>query len=750
MTELGFARERPAPVGAMGEHQEVPATWYRSLFHDSRVGQVLVDLQAGTVLEINDAARDVLGSSQCASGGGDPLALFGGDVNEWLAGLEPLAGTRGGRFCGEIDVDGTTKRAIELHSTEVKVDGRSVRHWIIHDITGRLEREESAEERIRELTYHLSELGDAKRRYEDQAADYAQISEELALARDRAEENEKRYRTLAENSPVGIWHLGPDGNLLYMNAALRELICGDSGLTHDACHAMLAKAGAASMAEAQASWNEGIAAGCEVEFVGPGHQSARHIAISGAPVVAPDGSVGSVLATVTDITDRKKAEETIRRMANNDALTGLANRNLFHDRLTEAIANARRTERLVALMFLDLDNFKDVNDTFGHPTGDALLKVVAERLGNVVTRQTDTLARLGGDEFAIVFTNLPSIDPVNILAGRILQSFTEPITAEGSLVKTGVSIGISLFPYDDDDPDQLIRKADLALYQAKAQGRNAYYLYDEVMHTKVTEQTALENDLRVALVRGELELHYQPQMSLKDDRVIGAEALLRWDHPSRGPVSPQHFVPIAEKSGLIAQLGEWVLRRACEQGKAWQDAGLPPHLMAVNISTVQLEGDLYGLVSSVLAETGFDPSFLELEVTESMMVERPDDVVGLLERLHRLGVKIAIDDFGTGYSSLARLKRFPVNKLKIDRSFIQDLDRDLDFAAITEAVIRLGHSLNLKVIAEGVETQAHVSHLIHKGCDEAQGYFYSRPLPADAFEAWLKGHACDEGPKRAV
>ncbi len=741
MTEQCLAEGPLAPWCPLGAGAGRQCALYRSLFLGSGVAQLLVDPDDRIALVANDAALGLFGCAGRDLTGCDLRELFGLTVNEWLTPQEP-PDARGRQFFGELDVHGVT-RSFELYTTELQAGGRSIQHWILHDITTRRENEQAAEEKTRELAYHLTELGDAKRRYEEQACSYAELMEELARARDEAEENEKRYRTLAENSPVGIWHLAADGSLLYMNSALRTLVSAAADLTDDACHAALSGCAAEAMADVRSIWDGGVGAGCEIDFADPAGDGVRHIAIYGAPVMGHDGAVGSVLATVTDITDQRKAEETIRQMAHHDALTGLANRNLFHERLTEAIANSARIDRLVALMFIDLDNFKEVNDTFGHPTGDALLQVVAKRLGTVV-RQTDTLARLGGDEFGIVFTNLKSVDPVNILARRIVESFAEPVTADGSLVKTGVSIGVSLFPHDDKDPDQLIRKADLALYQAKAKGRNCFYLYDEMMHTKVTEQTVMENDLRVALVRDEFELYFQPQVSLIDEQVLGVEALVRWNHPSRGQVSPLHFIPIAEKSGLIGPLGQWILRSACVQGQAWRDAGLPPLLVAVNISVSQLKAGLYDEVVAVLDESGFDPNHLELELTEGMMIERADEVVGILERLAGLGVKIAVDDFGTGYSSLARLKRFPVNKLKIDRSFVQNLEDDPDFTAITEAVIRIGHSLNLSVIAEGVETSAQVAHLVDKGCDEAQGYLYSPPLPAGAFESWLRARISGE------
>ena len=406
---------------------------------------------------------------------------------------------------------------------------------------------------------------------------------------------------------------------------------------------------------------------------------------------------------------------------------------------------ARRTDRHVALMLLDLDNFKSINDNFGHPVGDDLLMEIA-RLLTDATRDIDTVARLGGDEFAIIAPNLESTMTVDTIAVRIIQQLSRPMTLKGCLLNTGASIGISVCPRDDIDAEALIRMADQALYAAKTEGRGAYHYYDKAMHSAAMAQKRLEDDLRLALVREEFELYYQPQLRITGDRILGAEALVRWRHPARGLLAPGEFIPIAESSALIVELGEWVLRQSCKQNKVWQDTGMSPFRVAVNISARQFQSDdLAATVESVLEETGLDPQWLEIEITEGMMITDTETAATKLERIDDLGVQIAIDDFGTGYSSLAYLKSFPVKRLKVDQSFVRDLSTDADDAAIAEAVIRLGHSLNLEVLAEGVETQGHVDFPREKGCDGLQGFHFSRPLPQHEFVDWVRGGGVLDG-----
>ena len=446
---------------------------------------------------------------------------------------------------------------------------------------------------------------------------------------------------------------------------------------------------------------------------------------------------GGIVGIWTDITEGKKAEETIRDLALNDPLTGLANRNRFHQCLKEAIASAKRLDTHVALLFLDLDGFKRVNDEIGHPGGDALLKQVARRF-TAPTRETDTVARLGGDEFAIIMTNTTGADASSLLAKRILDGMARPFSVNGQDVMSGTSIGISIYPDDDTEVDGLIRKADLALYQAKNLGRGTFQLYDEEMHSVVRRAREIETELRGALARNELVLHYQPQLDIAGSKVTGAEALVRWRHPDRGLLAPAEFIDVAEASGLIVQIGDWVLGEACAQSRRWSAAGLPALRIAVNISARQFRSDdLVETVRRVLNDTGVEPGLIELEITESMIMHDIEQTSERLARLTDLGLEIAIDDFGTGYSSLAYLKQFPVQRLKIDKSFVAMLEAESDDAAIVEAIIRLGHSLRLKITAEGVETSQQLATLRALGCDEVQGYYFAKPMPANEFSDWL-------------
>ena len=448
-----------------------------------------------------------------------------------------------------------------------------------------------------------------------------------------------------------------------------------------------------------------------------------------------------MVVTIRDMSERKQTEAEIQRIAMEDALTGLPNRAQFRTRLDEAIEQAKRTNRLVGLMVLDLDDFKNVNDTIGHPAGDELLKQVSQRLVGAV-RKTDTIARLGGDEFAAIVTNAAEPDGIFQLAQRIVRRISEPYQlADGKEVRSGTSIGMTIYPHDDGDHDQLLRHADLALYRAKENGRGTVQLYDEPMNAEVQERRALEEDLRHALDRDELYVCYQPQLDMRSGQIIGAEALMRWKHRELGEISPGRFIPIAESSGLIVELSGWLLRSVCGQNKRWQEEGMDPVRVSANLSAVDFkQQDLDRLVAAALETTGLDARWLELEITESMAMAGGDDTKRILDSLKQLGVHLAIDDFGTGFSSLNRLKHFPVDRLKIDQSFVRDMTTDRSDAAISAAVIRLGHTLNLRVIAEGVEAVDQINALAEQGCDEMQGYFLSPPLQADKFAQFMADH----------
>ncbi len=449
------------------------------------------------------------------------------------------------------------------------------------------------------------------------------------------------------------------------------------------------------------------------------------------------GNIIGIEGTTRDITERKQTEQHLRYLANYDALTKLPNRTLFRDRLEHAMAHARRYHHLVVLMFLDVDRFKAINDSLGHLVGDQLLQAASERLRSCA-REGDTVARLGGDEFTIVMEGVSEVVDADIAAKKVVEAMSKPFVLEGHDVYVTASIGVTIYPSDSDDIDSLIRNADTAMYRAKRAGRNNYQFYTEDMNTRAIENLLLQNNLRQALERKEFLLYYQPQINLQTGDMIGMEALIRWQHPELGLLSPKQFISIAEETGLIIPIGEWVLRTVCLQIKKWEADGLPPYRVSVNLSACQFrQKNLVEKITSIVTETAVDPKYIELELTEGVLVDDEESAIDVLHQLNKMGMQISIDDFGTGYSSLSYLKRFPLNTLKIDQSFIRDILTDPDGAAITEAIIALGHSLRLKVIAEGVESQEQLSFLAPRGCDEVQGFYFSEPLPAHVIVDWM-------------
>jgi len=446
------------------------------------------------------------------------------------------------------------------------------------------------------------------------------------------------------------------------------------------------------------------------------------------------------IAMFSDITERKRAEADIQLLAYQDTLTGLANRFSLSARLQQSVADARRNTQQLAVVFLDLDRFKHINDSLGHAVGDALLRQVAQRLRSAV-READTVARLGGDEFVVVLQSINGSNDAAHVAAKLLRQLSAPYVVQGTELHTTPSIGISLFPDDSNNPDALMRNADTAMYHAKAAGRARFQFYTEEMNRAATERLDLERKLRGALKRDEFELWYQPQFASGDGGLTGMEALIRWRHPEDGLIPPVRFVPIAEETGIILDIGNWVLGEACRQARRWLDEGLPPLRMSVNLSVRQLrDATLVDTVTRALADSGLDPSLLELEITESSVMERPDEAIALLQHLKDLGLQLAIDDFGTGHSSLSYLKLFPLNHLKIDRSFVSDIEHDANDAMIVAAAVSLAHNLGLTVIAEGVETAIQVERLRELGCDELQGYHFSRPLPVAEAGDYIRAH----------
>jgi diguanylate cyclase (GGDEF)-like protein/PAS domain S-box-containing protein len=461
------------------------------------------------------------------------------------------------------------------------------------------------------------------------------------------------------------------------------------------------------------------------------------------------GTKEVIQGIVRDITDSKRAAEQIAFMAYHDPLTNLSNRHLLKDRLQQTLASAKQYNRIVAILFLDLDNFKRINDTLGHDQGDKLLQKVAARLqayirnsdsiARLEVEQGDTtIARLGGDEFTILLTEIKHIKDAAKVAQRILDLFNEPFAVESHEVFITTSIGISVYPDDGETVDTLLKHADTAMYHAKGQGRNNYQFYRDSMNITTLERLDLENKLRKALDKKEFVLHYQPQLDTRTKKIIAVEALIRWMHPDKGMMLPMTFIPAAEETGLIIPIGEWILRTACKQNKAWQHAGLPPIRITVNISSVQFsQKNFVKMVDKVLRESSLDPQYLELELTESILMQTTDTAVTTLKELKSLGIRLSIDDFGTGYCSLNYLKSFPIDTLKIDQSFVRDLSISQEDKAIIHAIIALGHSLNLLVIAEGVETMQQLEYLSEKESDAVQGFLFCKPLPNDAFKEFF-------------
>ena len=447
-----------------------------------------------------------------------------------------------------------------------------------------------------------------------------------------------------------------------------------------------------------------------------------------------NGGVGHYVGVFSDITDIKRSQERLDFLAHHDLLTTLPNRLLFNHRLNHSIALAQRNHRQLAVVFIDLDHFKNVNDTLGHDLGDELLKKVSADL-NVHVRKSDTLARIGGDEFILLLDDIEAPRYAGAIAEKFLELLRRTFMISGHEIIVSASIGVSFFPTDGQDVSTLVKNADTAMYYAKTHGRNSYHFYESAMSEYAQERVRLESLLRRSIERGELSVHYQPQVNLVTGRLMGAEALVRWNNPELGSVSPVRFIPIAEDIGYICALGEWVLRTACLQVKEWEKVGFTLPCISVNLSVKQLEhGDIVDIVRRVLEETGLSSLRLELEVTESAIMKN-EHALDLLDGLRAIGVELAVDDFGTGYSSLSYLRRLPIQKLKIDRSFITDVTAEPSREAIVRAIIALANALGLHTIAEGIETEAEAQFLIREGCQQAQGFLYSRPLPPEEFFA---------------
>jgi diguanylate cyclase (GGDEF)-like protein/PAS domain S-box-containing protein len=560
-------------------------------------------------------------------------------------------------------------------------------------------------------------------------------------ARQQAED---KYRAIFEDAVIGIFQTTPDSRPLSVNRAFAKMHGYDSPEQYLAEVSNVARqlfVDPNRMVELRRELDaSGIVHGAEAE-VRQRDGTIKFMLVSVRAVRDAGGNCVHYEGTTEDITSHKLAENRVQYLAFYDDLTGLPNRTLLKDRLSKALAAARRQGDKVALLFLDLDRFKDINDSLGHSVGDLLLQEVAKRL-KAWGREQDTVSRLAGDEFLITLTHVKDVADAAVAAERLMDTMTAEFVIEGHSLSVGCCLGISIFPEHGTDSETLIKNADAAMYVAKADGRSNFRFFTEEMNTQVVERLTLESSLRLALGKKELFLMYQPQMDIATGRITGLEALLRWQHPELGLVPPDKFIRIAENCGLILPIGEWVLRTACSQARKWQDEGIPSVTVAVNVSAVQFRQEGFcELVRKVLRETGLPPQYLELELTESLLLANADLMLSVIKELKAMGLTLAIDDFGTGYSSFSYLRQFHVSKLKIDRSFIRDVAANPDDAAITTAIISMARSLHLKVIAEGVEDEAQMSFLRAHQCDEIQGYYFSKPLAVDKIAEKLRGNS---------
>jgi len=567
--------------------------------------------------------------------------------------------------------------------------------------------------------------------------------DEIKAARAALKNSEARQRlaaTVVDNTMEGVVVTDAHSRILSANAAVTRLL----GYTEEELLGQtprVFKSGRHDKAFYEAMWSTLRQTG---HWQGEiwnrrknGEVFPEHMSLSA--VRDPAGQVTHYVCMFTDISEEKVQQQRLEFLAHNDALTGLSNRAWFGHQLELVVQEARVSGEHVAVLLLNLDRFKDVNDSYGHATGDEVLKHIARRVQSAL-RPGDVLGRLAGDELAVVARHLRHSDGAAAVARHLITAVAEPWRSpDGFEVVAGVSVGICMYPEHANTPELLLQGAHAAVYGAKARGRGAWCFFHEAMTQAARERLALESRLRNALAQGHLQMYYQPQVQIATGRIVGAEALVRWIDPEEGLISPARFIPVAETSGVIGPLGEWVLNEVCRQGQQWRLEGLPDLTLAVNVSPRQFHlTDLAGCASGALAESGFPPELLELEITETALAERTEEARQVLMRLRALGLRIAVDDFGTGYSSLAQLKRFPIDVLKIDQGFISDIPQSEDDMAISAAIIAMGHSMGLSVLAEGVETAGQLAFLQERGCDAYQGYLCSRPVTADAFAALLR------------
>lgn len=556
------------------------------------------------------------------------------------------------------------------------------------------------------------------------------VSPVMPFLEEGASPDKLPFRSMVERFEGLIYLCSSDFRIEFMNDQLIRKIGRDA--TGELCYQALHKRETVCPGCAGAKVFKGESIRWEVRDP----KSNRWYSVVSTPVPRPGGTT-SQQTIIEDITERKVLEERITHQAYHDILTGLPNRMLFMEHLNRALLQARREESRLALLFLDLDHFKYVNDTLGHTAGDLLLKETAGRLKACI-REYDTVARIGGDEFVILLSRISHGEDASRIAEKILSLFRKPPMIDGREFPVTASIGISVFPDDSEYGETLMKNADIAMYHAKERGRNNFQFFDPGMNIRSIERMILENSLRRTLERGDLVVYYQPQLDTVTRRIIGSEALVRWRHPEAGLLDPLHFIPLAVETGLIIPIDEWVLRTACAQNKAWQEAGYEPVCITVNLSERQFrQPDFPEIVAHVLRDTGLDAEFLEIEISETTAMDNVENTLSLLQKLTDLGIRCSLDDFGTASSSVRFLKRSPFNSLKIDQSIIKGLTTNPDDQAVASAIIAMAHNLELTVVAEGVETEEHLSFLLFSRCDAVQGYLFSKPLPAEKFQNLL-------------
>jgi len=546
------------------------------------------------------------------------------------------------------------------------------------------------------------------------------------------------YRIITEHASDFIAVVDPQGKLTYVSPSHQTLLGHDlEELKHKTMFDLVPEEDRLPVEEALRKANlEKKPFQTEFRLL-TGEGSWIHTETKCSPIPGNDGKIRGIALAMRDITERKKSEQMIYHMAFHDALTDLPNRRLFMDRMRKETSRAKRLGSRLAVLFLDLDRFKLINDSFGHEAGDLLLMEAARRIKACV-RENDIVARFGGDEFAVLITDLKNREEAEHIAQNIQMRIQEPLETGEQSRRVSCSIGAALFPEDGKEPDELLKRADIALYCMKEMGRNGYLFFRPDMEMRSLERILLEHELARALKQNQFEIDYQPKVELASKRAVGAEALVRWNHPDLGKISPAKFIPIAEETGLILPLGEWVLRHSCLQAKEWQEKGYPPVKISVNMSARQFQDPhLVSKIKAILDETGLDPKWLELEVTESVFMEM-ENAAAILQQFRELGVEVSIDDFGTGYSSFSYIKQLPVDTLKIDTSFIRDLHLNKESQAIVTAILTIAKTLGLNVVAEGVETAEQLAFLNQEGCDQAQGYYFGKPLSAEQAEAYWR------------